>query len=192
MNDSQQPAPEAACLDQPSGLYTLEHFHAVLARELAWLDRWERPLSLVVLEPPADLDRAGGWAAFGRLLRSTLRGIDTAARMDRGRALVLLPDADASRCRRWLASLFDGLRRDSSLAGRPVRFGRALARPWEGRRGEELLAQARAALGDENLDFTAGPGTEDDPADDTRTAIAADERNLLFAGFQALEACQNH
>ncbi len=38
------------CLDEESGLYHLEHFRSVLSRELARLDRWERPLSLALID----------------------------------------------------------------------------------------------------------------------------------------------
>ncbi len=190
MKKSDKSVAGSSCLDEESGLYTPGHFKAALGLELARLDRWERPLNLVLLDLP-DLVGERGWAAFGRLIRASLRNIDLAARLGDHRAAVLLPDADSQRGRRWLVSFLAGLNRDPDLAGRPVTFGRALARPWEGRQTEELLALATAGLGREELALTAAQG-DGEPDGEARTAIAAEERNLLFAGFQALGAAQNH
>ena len=179
-----RPELEACCLDAESGLYTQGHFQSVLSQELARLDRWERPLSLVILDLP-DLD-ASAWAALGALLRDSLRRIDLAARLGHRRAVVILPDADGGRARRWLAGLLAALDRVACLAGRPLTYGRAVARPWEGRQADELLALALANLGREGL--SAPAGDEVDDGQDTGTAIAADERNLLFDGFKNLGA----
>lgn len=176
------------CLDTESGLFHQVHFRSVLNQELARLDRWERPLSLVVLNLP-DLS-PDDWAALGRLVRSSLRRIDLAARMDERLVAVLLPDADAHRTRRWLADLLAELARTKGLGDCLPAYGRALARPWEGRQGEELLALALANLGREDLHAGAGEDGEFDL--DSATAIAADERNLLFDGFKALECRQKH
>ena len=176
------------CLDAESGLFHQVHFRSVLNQELARLDRWERPLSLVLLELP-DLNPAA-WAAVGRLVRSSLRRIDLAARMDERLVAVLLPDADSHRARRWLAELLAELARTEGLAGCLPAYGRALARPWEGRQSEELLDLALADLGHEDLRAEACEDGEFDP--DSATAIAADERNLLFDGFKALECRQKH
>ena len=178
----------SCCLDPESGMYHQAHFRSVLNQELARLDRWERPLSLVLLDLP-DLSPAA-WAAVGRLVRSSLRRIDLAARMDERLAAVLLPDADSHRARRWLADLLAELARTDGLGQRLPAYGRALARPWEGRQGEELLALALANLGHEDLHAGACEDGEFDP--DSATAIAADERNLLFDGFKALECRQKH
>jgi GGDEF domain-containing protein len=191
LKKSDTSAAGSSCLDEESGLYTPGHFKAALSLELARLDRWERPLSLVLLELP-DLAGERGWASFGRLLRASLRNIDLAARLGGHRAAVLWPDADSQRGRRWLVSFLTGLDRDRDLSGRPVTFGRALARPWEGRQTEELLALAAAALGREDLTLTAALEGNGESDDEVRTAIAAEERNLLFAGFQALGASRNH
>ena len=174
----------ACCLDTESGLYTPAHFQSVLTQELARLDRWERPLSLIILEAP---DLGGeAWTALGSHLLDSLRRIDLAARLDNQRAVVILPDADGGRARRWLAGLLAGLDRDPRLAGRVMAYGRALARPWEGRQAADLMALALASLGRDDL---SGPsGDEDESGHETGTAIAADERNLLFAGFKNLGA----
>lgn len=172
------------CLDTESGLYHQIHFRAVLNQELARLDRWERPLSLVLLELP-DLS-PGDWAVVGRLVRSSLRRIDLAARL----VAVILPDADARRSRRWLADFLTELARAECLTGCLPAYGRALARPWEGHQGEELLALALANLGYEDL--RAGSYEESEFDGESATAIAADERNLLFDGFKTLESRQKH
>ena len=178
----------ACCLDTESGLYHQVHFRSVLNQELARLDRWERPLSLVLLELPGL--SAAGWAVVGRLVRSSLRRIDLAARLDDHLAAVLLPDADSHRTRRWLADLLAELARAEIPGGRLPAYGRALARPWEGRQGEELLALALADMGQEDL--RSGFREEDEFDMDSATAIAADERSLLFDGFKALECRQKH
>jgi PleD family two-component response regulator len=171
----------ACCLDEASGLYSREHFLTVLGQELARLDRWERPLSLAFLDFPAlDVEL---WPRLGRLLKASLRSIDLAARWSEERVGALLPDAGAARCRRWLADLSDDLARAAWPL--PLRFGLALARPLEGRRPEEMLKLAAMNLAAVNLGAgeLRAPARADDPA----TAIAADERDLLFAGFKILE-----
>lgn len=186
--NSAKSAASPCCLDPESGLYHQIHFRAVLNQELARLDRWERPLSLVLLELP-DLSPAD-WSAVGRLVRQSLRRIDLAARLDDRMLAVILSDADSRRCRNWLADLLDELAAMECLAGRQPSYGRALARPWEGRQGEDLLALALADLGREDL--CAGRYEESDFDMEAATAIAADERNLLFDGFKALESRQKH
>lgn len=132
------------CLDEVSGLYTLSHFESVLSQEVARLDRWERPLSLILLEwPELDEDL---WLVVGRLVRESLRRIDLAARLGGRRVAVILPDADGARSRRWLLDFLADLDRRGLIEARPVSFGRALALPWEGRQAGELLAVAEANL----------------------------------------------
>ncbi|MDR2946239.1 MAG: GGDEF domain-containing protein [Candidatus Adiutrix sp.] len=172
----------ACCLEPESGLYHHLHFRAVLNQELARLDRWERPLSLVLLEMPGL--SAADWAAVGRVVRASLRRIDLAARKD-NLVAVILPDADALRCRRWLAELTADLARTVGPAAALPAYGRALARPWEGRQAEELMTLAKNSLGHEDL--TADGGDDHGLDMTSATAIAADERNLLFDGFRALK-----
>ncbi len=173
---------EACCLEEESGLYHLGHFRNVLAQELARLDRWERPLSLALIDAPGL--SGGAWSVLGRLLRGSMRRIDLAARLSAGRAAVIMPDADEHRARRWLAELTAEVEKAALPGPAPV-YGLALARPWEGRTVESLLGQAAESLGlaplenaDSGGDLSVCPGT----------AIAAEERNLLFAGFQQLGA----
>lgn len=172
------------CLDEESGLYSRSHFESVLSQEVARLDRWERPLSLVLLEMPELAD--GLWPVLGRLVRDSLRRIDLAARLGARRVAVILPDADGARGRRWLMDFLAEVERRGLTGGRPVAWGRALALPWEGRQAGELLELAEAGLyeGDPSGDLI--DETEDDG--ETFTAIAADERNLLFDGFKTLGA----
>lgn len=172
----------ACCLDEASGLYTLSHFESVLSQEVARLDRWERPLSLILLELP-ELDE-GLWPVLGRLVRESLRRIDLAARLDGRRVAVILPDADGARGRRWLLDFLADLDRRGLTGVRPVSFGRALALPWEGRQAGELLALAEADLHDEESSSVFSDEEESDG--EALTAIADDERNLLFDGFKAL------
>lgn len=170
------------CLDEASGLYTLSHFESVLSQEVARLDRWERPLSLILLELP-ELDEEL-WPVVGCLVRESLRRIDLAARLGRRRVAVLLPDADGARGRRWLLDFLADLDRRGLTGARPVSFGRALALPWEGRQAEELLALAEADLhGEGSSDIFPD---EEEVDGEALTAIADDERNLLFDGFKAL------
>lgn len=172
----------ACCLDEESGLYTRDHFESVLGQEVARLDRWERPLSLILLEMP-ELE-AGLWPVLGRLVRDSLRRIDLAARLGGHRVAVILPDADGPRGRRWLLDFLAEVERRDLSGGRPVFCGRALALPWEGRQAGELLAQAEAGLYDRNTaeDFQDNA----DCGGEALTAIADDERSLLFDGFKAL------
>lgn len=171
----------ACCLDEESGLYTRGHFESVLGQEVARLDRWERPLSLILLEMP-ELE-AGLWPVLGRLVRDSLRRIDVAARLGDRRVAVILPDADGARGRRWLLDFLAEVERRGLSGGRPVFCGRALALPWEGRQAGELLTQAEAGLYDQDL----GAFEDDqDGGGEALTAIADDERSLLFDGFKAL------
>jgi len=172
----------ACCLDEESGLYSRSHFESVLGQEVARLDRWERPLSLVLLEMPelaADL-----WPVLGRLVRDSLRRIDLAARLGGRRVAVILPDADGARGRRWLMDFLAEVDRRGLTGGRPVASGRALALPWEGRQAGELLQSAEVGLYD--CDPSDGLADEAEDEGETFTAIAADERNLLFDGFKTL------
>lgn len=172
----------ACCLDEESGLYTRSHFESVLGQEVARLDRWERPLSLVLLEMPELEDEL--WPVMGRLVRDSLRRIDLAARLGRRRVAVILPDADGSRGRRWLSEFLAEVDRLGLTGGRPMMCGRALALPWEGRQAGELLALAEAGL--YAADPSAGLDEEAEEEAETFTAIAAEERNLLFDGFKTL------
>lgn len=171
------------CLDGESGLFTAAHFYSVLERELARLDRWERPLGLVIVDPGPAVD-ARGWSLFGRLARESCRRIDLAARLDGRLAALVMPDADAARLRRWLGEFMGALGREEELAELNPAFGRALARPREGRTAGELVELALAGL--ERGDFMAEE-PEGRPSACEATAIAADERNLLFAGFKTLD-----
>ena len=169
-----------SCRDQESGLYNQGHFKSVLNHELVRLDRWKHPLSLVLIKITGLPSEQ--WATLGRLLLSSLRGIDLAGRLKKDKAAILLPDFHTGQAKRWLASLQKELQGDSALAKYPCLFGLALARPWEGTQGEELLAMAEAEL------KTMGPPLEDleSDQDDLDTSIATGERNLLFDGFRAL------
>lgn len=172
----------ACCLDMESGLFHHDHFNAVMGQELARVDRWGRPLSLVLLETEG-LD-APGWAEFGLSLKSSLRRIDIPARLSEKRIAVLLPDADEARARRWLAGFLYDLSRSEELGGISLQYGRSMALPWEGRQAEELLAMAEKAIGCEDLGREK-PGAAS--YETSATAIAADERSLLFAGFRSLD-----
>ncbi len=179
----------SCCLDGESGLFHQDHFRSVLAQELARLDRWERPLSLVVLEDsnPASVSN---WALFGCVLKNSLRPIDLPARLGPRRAAVILPDADAVRVKRWLVELLANLESEGCCFRAHLLYGLAVARPWEGRQVQEFVAQALADLGPADLAEAeaAGEGYAREPA----TAIATEERNLLFAGFKTLGGSQNH
>lgn len=175
------------CLDRESGLFHLDHFRTVLNLELARLDRWGRPLTVVLVEMP---DLGGdSWPVFGRLLLDSLRRIDVAARLNERQAAVILPDADLARSRRWLADFLQDLAKSEELSRHCARCGRAMAMPWEGRLSEDLLAEAFSDL---NCEESTGDLADDGSVEETETAIADDERNLLFAGFKALEADQDH
>ncbi|MDR3038858.1 MAG: hypothetical protein LBV21_06185 [Candidatus Adiutrix sp.] len=174
--------PGLGCRDQASGLFHLAHFRSALERELARLDHGDRPLSLALV----DLPRAqpADWAAFGRLARAALRPIDLAARLSERRTGFLFPESSAARTRRWRADFLADLGRDDRLGGLDFKCGLALAQPWEGLAAGELLAQAAQNISDDGSDAEAPCGLFDpDPA----TAIATDERGLLFDGFKALE-----
>lgn len=172
----------SSCRDPESGLYTIGHFQSVLSQELARLDRGERPLSLVLLAVPQLTDQH--WSHLGRLILASLRSIDLAARLDAERVSVLLPDATLGRARRWAGLLLAEITQHPVLGRHVFSWGLVLARPREGRTSAELLSLAEAGLGqDEELN-------PDDHAlnsvEDLNTSIATDERDLLFAGFQAL------
>lgn len=176
---------EPCCLDTESGLFTSAHFRSVLVQELARLDRWEKPLGLVILKF-SGLDREE-WEGLGRLVRDSLRCIDLAARLNRDRIAVLMPEADLSRLRRWLREFLVELQRSGSFSDLILEHGKAVARPWEGLGADELVALASADMGGDDLDdwSNGGEAVSDGEA---ATAIAADERNLLFAGFKTLGA----
>lgn len=170
------------CLDEESGLFTPFHFKLVLNQELARLDRWERPLSLALLEI-SGLD-GGTWKLFSRLLYGSLRNIDSAARLSAKRVAVLMPDAGDYWARRWLYAFGSELSRQGRFSSLGFRYGQVLARPWCGLGAEDLLAMA---LGDlVHYDFSLRDEGEEQGGGPPPTAIAADERNLLFAGFKAL------
>lgn len=171
----------ACCLEEETGLYRFWHFKSVLTQELARLDRWERPLSLALIDAPGL--RGADWASLGEILRFSLRRIDLAARVSKDQAAVIMPDADEHRARRWLAEVIADL--EKARFGPGLRYGLALARPWEGHTVGDLMRAAADNFGANPLENTEDG---DDCEDYCGTAIAAEERNLLFAGFQALEA----
>jgi GGDEF domain-containing protein len=151
----------------------------VLDQELARLDRWGRPLSLALLTAP-ELGPAA-WPALGRLLSGCLRRIDLAARLGLNEAAVILPDADEGRAWRWLLDFMGQTEKADRLRDIPFRYGLALARPWEGRLGDELVALAVADLGRDKKTEEGGRARAFPAA-----AVAADERGLLFDGFKTL------
>ncbi len=170
---------KTSCLEAESGLYHEGHLRSVLAQELARLDRGERSLCLALIEARGLSGPA--WSLLGRLLRQSLRRIDLAARLEENLAAVVMPDADEHRARRWLLEL--AAEAEKGGLGRDLTYGLAFARPWEGRTVDELLRLALENMGgrpfenmEEGEDFALSPVT----------AIAADERNLLFAGFAEL------
>lgn len=177
----------SSCRDPESGLYTPGHFHSVLAQELARVDRGERPLSLVLLEAP---QLAGGdWQYLGCQILSSLRSIDLAARLNKDRVAVLLPDAPRGWTKRWIALLLSEIMKLPAFVPDDFFWGVALAHPREGRNPTEFMALAE---GDLRRNQEANP--DDDPEDsseDLETSIATDERDLLFAGFQVLTGAKN-
>lgn len=174
---------KACCLDAESGLYHFDHFQSVLDQELARLDHWGRPLSLAVLELPSMPPAA--WAALGREVAASLRRIDLAARLGRTHLAVLMPDADENRARRWLADFLALIAVEAGLTCPAVHYGLALALPREGPQALDLLSQALENMGREDFGcLLVGGGAGENPA----TAIAADERSLLFDGFKSLGA----
>lgn len=174
---------EPCCLDLESGLFTSAHFRSVLAQELARLDRWEKPLGLVLLEFSGLSGDA--WRDLSRLMQNSLRRIDLAARLGRDQVAVLMPDADLPKLRRWLHGFLTEMERVEGLSLAPMGHGKAVARPWEGLGADDLLGMALEDMGQDNLsNWESGEGDDSDGG--TATAIAADERNLLFAGFKTL------
>ena len=174
------------CLDDESGLYHRDHFHSVLGQELARLDRWGRPLSLIIFDVPA-LDQAA-WGLLSRLIVASLRRIDLAARLDRTKVAVIMPDADRDRAGRWLADFLPRLSAEIPLSSPAVRYGCALALPWERQLGHDLLERALENMKEGKAE--SAPAI-DFSAQTSATAIAADERSLLFDGFKSLGAVGN-
>ncbi len=173
------------CVERESGLFHQGHFLSALSQELARVDRWERPLSLVLLELP--LLSSEAWAAFGQLAQKSLRSIDLAARLDSGEVAFILPDADATASRRWLLELIKELSQTDFLVGQSFFYGLAVALPWAGCGAPaELLAQAQNNLGQDDLSALVQAGELAAEKGGT-TAIVSEEKNLLFAGFQALK-----
>ncbi len=178
-------APEAwpCCLDRESGLYHEDHFYSVLQQELARLDRWGRPLSLALLEL-ADLS-ANAWAALGRLALISLRRLDLAARLDRDTLAVLMPDADESRAAGRLAEFLRQALAEGLVVSGKFRQSLTLALPWEGLEPGQLVDRGRRNLTEAPLDDCLAADSA--PAA-SATAIAADERSLLFEGFKGLDS----
>lgn len=175
--------PGACCRDAESGLFTLSHFNSVLSQELARLDRWERPLSLVILET-IDLNPES-WPVFGRLLLDSLRRIDLAARIGSSAVAVILPDAETPWARRWLCGFAAELGRQPLFSNLALRYGQALARPWTTAfRPEELVALAMVNL--KSGDPKTSADDDDISEANSATAVAADEKTLLFEGFKVL------
>lgn len=178
-------APEVwpCCLDRESGLYHEDHFYSVLQQEMARLDRWGRPLSLVLLEL-RDLS-ADTWAGLGRLALISLRRLDLAARLDRDTLAVLMPDADENQAAGRLAEFLRQALAEGLVVSGRFRQSLALALPWEGLEPGQLVSRGRRNLTEAPLDdFLAADSVPNASA----TAIAADERSLLFEGFKGLDS----
>ena len=173
--------PHQLCCDEESGLYHAGHFKASLELELIRLERNERSLALVVIEI-ADLNTSPLWAKAGAALLASLRSIDQGARLGPKIMAAILPDADEYRARRMIGEFLQNLSCDSLLKNLKTKFGLALAQPLAGDSPETLLQKAflhaSSDLGELALD---GP-----PCPEPNTAIAADERSLLFDGFKRL------
>jgi hypothetical protein len=173
----------ATCLDLQSGLYHPEHFQLSLDHELTRLERFERPLGLVLV----CLEKSGtdsDWAELGLFIKGFLRKLDVAARLSEKKMGILLPDASLERVARLLELLGQEFEEKETLSKLSPRFGVALVRPGEGNNAspEVLLSQALENQGQaaevvkQMLDINS-PWVEAD------TVLIEAEKDSLFAGF---------
>jgi hypothetical protein len=140
----------------------------------------EKPLGLLVISFAGGLPQG-----FTELLTERLRKIDLPARLGPGEAAVIMPRVSPTRAGRLVERLGEDLAGCGWPAGSEPRFGTALAWPNDSLTHEELLAKARASCDDaatmaERLLSGKGPFSEPE------TAIEAEEKDKLFAGFSEL------
>jgi GGDEF domain-containing protein len=91
-----QENPEAILLDGDSGLHHLWYVRHRLAEEVARCARHKRPFAVVLLETqllPGENVPEEAILTAGKVLRSALRQIDLAARMERTSFIVMLAEA---------------------------------------------------------------------------------------------------
>jgi GGDEF domain-containing protein len=173
----------ATCLDQRSGLYHPQHFQLSLNYEFNRMQRTEKPLGLIIVR----LSQAGDddFRRLGGFLKSVLRPLDLAARLDGGEVAILAPEADRDQAVKLIQAFARELEPGGRLSSLKAVFGAALARPYQGGRSEDLVQKARDNIGPaseaaEKVVSGANPWTEVD------TALAGPERDSLFDGFGSL------
>jgi GGDEF domain-containing protein len=175
--------PAATCLDPASGLYHPQHFRLSLGYEFSRMERAEKPLGLIVLRLSGASD--DDYANLSRYLKSALRPLDLAARLEGGEVGVLIPEADRDRAARLLKALGLEYGPEGCLVGPAAVFGAALARPFEGGGPDDLLKKAMDSMGPAR-DVAQKVLSGSSPWAEVDTALAGPERDSLFNGFGTL------
>jgi GGDEF domain-containing protein len=174
---------QATCLDQNSGLYHPQHFQLSLSYEFNRMERTEKPLGLIILRLcKAEVSDFRKLAAF---LKSALKPLDLAARLNDEEVAVLIPEADRDRAVRLIEVLGQEYATAGKLCGPRVVFGAALARPYQGGKPDELVQKARENVGPAN-EVAQKVISGSSPWAEVETALAGPERDSLFNGFGSL------
>jgi hypothetical protein len=140
----------------------------------------EKPLGLLAVSFQGGLP-----GFFAEFLRARLRRIDIPSRLGTGEAAVIMPRVNPARAGRLVEKLGADLAAEPRLAGQMPLFGAAFAWPGDSVGPEELVSRARAAYdtpsgtAERILAAREGCASED-------TALAADEKEILFQGFSEL------
>jgi diguanylate cyclase (GGDEF)-like protein len=150
-----------ANVDAKTGLFNARHLREALAGEIDRATRYQRPLSLLVLDLDflREVNNTYGHlagdavlAGIGDVLREQLRSTDLAARFGGEEFVVLLPETPPARA----AQLAERIR--AAVADRPFECGRGIGAvnvtvsigvasfPSDARGGEDLLDAADAAV----------------------------------------------
>ncbi|MGL4208385.1 MAG: diguanylate cyclase domain-containing protein [Candidatus Adiutrix sp.] len=177
-----------ACLEPESGLYHLGHLKSMLAHELVRQDRCGRPLVLAVLAS-SGLGKKS-WELLGPLLSASLRRLDLAARLGLNEIAIIFPEADRTMAMGRIDDLMGKIKNHPTLKAIQFSYGLAVSKPWGDASCDDILSMALDDLEREK------PQNGDKCICHLKsfkaTAIAADERNLLFDGFKSLEIHHKH
>lgn len=140
------PEPEHAFFNADAGLYTFTFFQQHLFKEIERAKRFNRPLSIAVINIE-DHDRAAGlFKEMATAVRENVRAMDIVAHYDKTRVIVIFPELNRENIRRPVERITAGVERlDLEEKKLKVKFN-VITFPEDGKTAEDLITRIKAIL----------------------------------------------
>jgi len=145
MGHFRTPEPEHAFFNADTGLYTFAFFQQHLFKEIERAKRFNRPLSITVLDIN-DHDRAAGlFKEVARAVRENVRAMDIVAHYGETKMIIIFSELDCENTRRPIERITTGVER-LDLGGKKlkVKFN-VITFPEDGKTAEDLIARIKIA-----------------------------------------------